>query len=106
MGGWQHFSVANSDWIEESLSIFAQLDPNFDLPVGAPLEQNDGVITMRGPNGTFVPATSVDGTFLPLLHYSPPLVELGAFRNYDFYSLSFFRSAAAVAVATTGKPFV
>ena len=101
--GWQPFSVANSDWIEESLTIFAELDPESDLSVGAPIEPNEGVIQMKGADRTFIPSISVDGTFLPLLHYSPPLTQLGLYQNFDLYSEQEVRDAAAAAVDAKGK---
>ena len=101
---WQPFSVANSDWIDESLTIFAELEPDSELDVGAPIEPNDGVINMKGPDGTFVPSTSLNGYFLPMLHYSPPLTQLGKYQNFDLYSDQEVRTAAAAAAFSEGKP--
>ena len=100
---WKNFSIASSHWIEESVTIFAELEPGSDLPVGAPLEPNDGVIKMKEPSGNFVPATPVDGKFLPLLHYSPPLSQLGAYQNFDLYSSQEMYTAAAAAATAGGK---
>ena len=77
VAGWTNFSTSNAGWIEESLTIFSELESDSELLVGAPEEQNDGRIKMWGPAGNIVPSTSMEGEFLPLLHYSPPLTQLG-----------------------------
>ena len=81
--GWKNFSLANEDWIDDSLAIFSKIAPKSDLPVGAPVEPNDGAIRMWDPAGNIIPSSSIQGPFLPVLYYSPPLIELGKVQNLD-----------------------
>ena len=103
IAGWKNFSVSNLGWLEESLTIFSELEPDSNALVGSPGETNDGRVKVWGPSGDILPSTAMEGEFLPLLHYSPPLTQLDRARNLDLYSNEDIRRATVASVDLGGK---